>query len=106
MLLLTWNNWESAPLFPPRNMLFIWANCRPDHKKIIFFFHTGHEPNTDVGPLITPAAKERCERLIQSGIDQGANVTTLTLFVLLTLILSNSKDFVLPWLEGPLILFI
>jgi len=35
--------------------------------------NAGHEPNTDVGPVITPAAKERCERLIQSGIDQGAN---------------------------------
>ena len=41
----------------------------------IRFYFTGDQKDTDVGPLITPAAKERCERLIQSGIDQGANVS-------------------------------
>jgi len=35
--------------------------------------NSGDQPGADVGPLITPAAKERCEYLIQSGIDQGAN---------------------------------
>jgi len=35
--------------------------------------NSGDQPGADVGPLITPAAKERCEKLIQSGIDQGAN---------------------------------
>ncbi|GAB5592573.1 hypothetical protein Unana1_07473 [Umbelopsis nana] len=34
----------------------------------------GMEPDTDVGPLITVQAKERVERLIQSGVDQGAKV--------------------------------
>lgn len=30
------------------------------------------EDDTDVGPLIDAAARERVERLIQSGIDEGA----------------------------------
>lgn len=30
----------------------------------------GFEPDADVGPLITPEAKKRCEELIQAGIDQ------------------------------------
>lgn len=30
----------------------------------------GFEPDADVGPVITPEAKARCEKLIQSGIDQ------------------------------------
>lgn len=32
----------------------------------------GMDPDTDLGPLITPQAKERAERLIQSGVDEGA----------------------------------
>ncbi|KAF1779290.1 Aldehyde dehydrogenase, C-terminal [Phytophthora cactorum] len=34
----------------------------------------GLEPGTDVGPLITVAAKERAERLIQEGVDNGAEL--------------------------------
>ncbi|OZJ05016.1 putative methylmalonate-semialdehyde dehydrogenase [acylating], mitochondrial [Bifiguratus adelaidae] len=34
----------------------------------------GMQPDADLGPLISVQAKERCERLIQSGIDQGAKV--------------------------------
>ena len=34
----------------------------------------GLEPGTDVGPLITVAAKERAERLIQEGVDNGADL--------------------------------
>lgn len=30
----------------------------------------GFEADADVGPMITPEAKARCEQLIQSGIDQ------------------------------------
>jgi len=30
----------------------------------------GFEAGADVGPLITPEAKARCEQLIQAGIDQ------------------------------------
>jgi len=35
--------------------------------------NAGDQPNTDVGPVISPAAKERIESLIQSGIDEGAS---------------------------------
>lgn len=34
----------------------------------------GHEPGADVGPLISPEAKARVERLIQSGVAQGAEL--------------------------------
>ncbi|CAG8478051.1 9702_t:CDS:2, partial [Racocetra fulgida] len=34
----------------------------------------GMEPDTDLGPLITRQAKERVEKLIQSGVDQGAEL--------------------------------
>jgi malonate-semialdehyde dehydrogenase (acetylating) / methylmalonate-semialdehyde dehydrogenase len=35
----------------------------------------GFEEGADLGPLITPQAKERVERLIQSGADEGATLT-------------------------------
>jgi len=35
---------------------------------------SGFDPKTDVGPMITPQAVQRAERLIQSAIDQGAKV--------------------------------
>eukprot|EP00658_Telonema_sp_P-2_P003184 TRINITY_DN11169_c0_g1_i1.p1 TRINITY_DN11169_c0_g1~~TRINITY_DN11169_c0_g1_i1.p1 ORF type:complete len:527 (-),score=164.75 TRINITY_DN11169_c0_g1_i1:284-1864(-) len=35
---------------------------------------SGFDPATDVGPMITPAAKERAERLIQLAVDQGAEL--------------------------------
>lgn len=34
--------------------------------------NAGVEPGADLGPVISPAAKERIEKLVQSGIDQGA----------------------------------
>ena len=34
----------------------------------------GHEPGADLGPLITPQAKERVCELIQSGVDEGADL--------------------------------
>lgn len=34
----------------------------------------GHEAGSDVGPLISPAAKQRVLDLVQSGVDEGANV--------------------------------
>ncbi|KNC86227.1 methylmalonate-semialdehyde dehydrogenase [acylating], mitochondrial [Sphaeroforma arctica JP610] len=34
----------------------------------------GKEPNTDVGPVISPEAQKRIEGLIQSAIDEGAEV--------------------------------
>jgi malonate-semialdehyde dehydrogenase (acetylating)/methylmalonate-semialdehyde dehydrogenase len=36
--------------------------------------NAGHEPGADVGPLISVAARERVERLIQSAVDEGAEV--------------------------------
>lgn len=32
--------------------------------------NAGHEPGTDVGPVISPQAKERILKLIESGIKQ------------------------------------
>jgi len=34
----------------------------------------GHEPGVDLGPLISPQAKERVERLIATGVQQGAKL--------------------------------
>ena len=34
----------------------------------------GFEEGADLGPLITPQSKERVERLIQSGVDEGATL--------------------------------
>jgi len=34
----------------------------------------GFEPDADVGPMISTAAKQRAERLIQAGVDQGAQL--------------------------------
>jgi len=34
----------------------------------------GHEPNTDIGPVISQQSKERIHRLIQSAVDQGADL--------------------------------
>lgn len=34
----------------------------------------GHEPGADLGPLITPQAKQRVLDLIQSGVDEGADL--------------------------------
>merc|ERR1712142_602335 len=34
--------------------------------------NAGHLPGSDLGPVISPAAKERINKLVQSGIDQGA----------------------------------
>merc|ERR1719189_1518482 len=34
----------------------------------------GHEPDADLGPLISPQAKERVENLIQSAVDEGAEL--------------------------------
>jgi len=35
---------------------------------------SGFEPHSDLGPLISDEAKKRVERLIQTGIDQGAKI--------------------------------
>jgi malonate-semialdehyde dehydrogenase (acetylating)/methylmalonate-semialdehyde dehydrogenase len=36
--------------------------------------NAGHEEGADVGPLISPAAKQRVEGLIQSAVDEGAEL--------------------------------
>lgn len=36
--------------------------------------NAGHEPDADLGPLISPQAKKRVCDLIQSGVDQGAEL--------------------------------
>ena len=34
----------------------------------------GHEPTADLGPVISPAAKERINNLVQSAVDEGASL--------------------------------
>jgi malonate-semialdehyde dehydrogenase (acetylating)/methylmalonate-semialdehyde dehydrogenase len=34
----------------------------------------GMQPHTDLGPLISPRAKQRVENLIQTGINEGATL--------------------------------
>lgn len=36
--------------------------------------NAGHEPNTDIGPVISPRAKARVTDLINSGVEQGATL--------------------------------
>ncbi|AWL28743.1 CoA-acylating methylmalonate-semialdehyde dehydrogenase [Acinetobacter defluvii] len=36
--------------------------------------NAGHEPNTDIGPVISPGAKARVMDLINSGVEQGAEL--------------------------------
>ena len=35
---------------------------------------TGHEPDADLGPLISPAAKKRVIDLVESGVKDGADL--------------------------------
>lgn len=44
---------------------------------VVFILSTplpGDQPGADVGPLISPQAKDRVNSLIQSGVDEGAKV--------------------------------
>lgn len=34
----------------------------------------GDQPGADVGPLISPEARKRVESLVQSGVDEGAQM--------------------------------
>lgn len=36
--------------------------------------NAGHVPGTDIGPVISPQAKKRINGLVQSGVDEGANL--------------------------------
>lgn len=40
----------------------------------INFLMLGDQPGADIGPLITPQARDRVNRLIQSGVDEGAKL--------------------------------
>lgn len=42
-----------------------------------YFVITGAEPGADLGPLISPEAKQRVHDLVQSGLDEGAKVSTV-----------------------------
>lgn len=41
---------------------------------MVFWTLLGDQPGADVGPLISPQAKERVCSLIQSGVDEGAKL--------------------------------
>lgn len=44
-------------------------------KTCLHFISIGHQPGADLGPVISPASKERICNLVQSGAEQGAKVT-------------------------------
>ena len=39
-----------------------------------YCFSIGNQPGADLGPLISPQAKDRVCELVQSGADEGATV--------------------------------
>ena len=39
--------------------------------------NSGDQPGADLGPLISPQAKERVCKLVQSGVDDGASVRVI-----------------------------
>jgi acyl-CoA reductase-like NAD-dependent aldehyde dehydrogenase len=43
----------------------------------VYFLCIGHQPGADLGPLISPQAKDRVCDLVQSGADEGATVNEL-----------------------------
>ena len=44
-------------------------------KKYLHFISVGHQPGADLGPVISPASKQRICNLVQSGAEQGAKVS-------------------------------
>ncbi|UIJ74355.1 CoA-acylating methylmalonate-semialdehyde dehydrogenase [Acinetobacter sp. SH20PTE14] len=50
-----------------------WVNELVEKAKTLKV-NAGHEPNTDIGPVISPRAKARVLDLIQSGVEQGAEL--------------------------------
>ena len=38
------------------------------------YLFVGHEPHSDLGPVISPESKQRIHNLIQSAVDQGAEL--------------------------------
>ena len=59
-------------------MLQIEPNLNPPQKtKIVIPFSqvsAGDQAGTDLGPVISPQSKARIERLIESGVQDGADV--------------------------------
>ena len=51
----------------------------PSHVPLPFCIqvNSGDQPGADLGPLISPQAKERVCKLVQSGVDDGANVRVI-----------------------------
>jgi len=49
----------------------------------------GHQPGADLGPVISPQAKERICNLVQSGADEGAKVRETSYSLTLTCIFST-----------------
>ena len=41
---------------------------------MLYFLTLGDRPGADLGPVISPQAKERVCELVQSGVDEGAKV--------------------------------
>ena len=50
-----------------------WINELVEKAKTLSV-NAGHEPNTDIGPVISPRAKARVIDLINSGVEQGAEL--------------------------------
>lgn len=50
-----------------------WVNELVEKAKTLKV-NAGHEPNTDIGPVISPRAKARVMDLINSGVEQGAEL--------------------------------
>ena len=44
---------------------------------VMFTFIVGDQPGADIGPLISPAAKQRVLDLVESGVEEGASVIIL-----------------------------
>jgi len=38
------------------------------------YFILGHEPDADLGPVISPQSKQRIHELVESGIQEGAKI--------------------------------
>ena len=72
-------------------------------------FCLGNEPGADLGPVISPEAKQRVCDLVQSGQDEGANVSAFTFvwyvlcmrytFVVFVQVVLDGRDIVVPGYE-------
>jgi len=58
----------------PAEYIFVSTLNPNASKNCLHFFSVGHQPGADLGPVISPASKERICNLVQSGAEQGAKV--------------------------------